>query len=210
MRGWRFGDEVEEAVGRTRPEVFAWLTGRGLVDRTDVREEGRERPLWMYRIAAAGERVLARAGGSAWGAEPLLEPVDPDEDPEAGTLFMPTNAWVALRFLRQRSRGGEDAAGWTTGLEVARAADRSLGEDLLWLASRGLVERREGEATARRRRPLWLYRATEEGERTVLLDAASVYDERPRRVQVRVQYPDAQPCCVRSAATAASSSSSRT
>ncbi|HEX2093831.1 MAG TPA: hypothetical protein VHG28_15620, partial [Longimicrobiaceae bacterium] len=65
--------------------------------------------------------------------------------------------------------------------------DRAVGEILAGLQARHLVERRRNSDEPGEKRPLWYYRASEQGLRAELVDAVPVLYEPPARVQVRVR-----------------------
>jgi len=190
-RGWRLLEEVETALGVPVPEMLPTLHRVGLVERTRVEDPGRNGPLYLYRISAKGMRRLYQEEGVDQPPE-IMEPVQEHRDPEAGTLFVPRIEWGALETLRRYAlerigpkRWGEH--GWLTALEIARLENRAIGEILLWLRARDLVERRQSTQGQGGARPLWMYRASITGLRAEMVDAVPVLYETPARVQVRVR-----------------------
>lgn len=180
VRGWRLHDEVEQALEMKIPDLPV-LWREGLVDRTRVEDPGRSAPFYLYRISPAGNIRLSEEEGQ--NPPLIMEPLPESEDPEVGTLFVPTPEWELLALLQ-----GRDQNQWMTAREIARSLGHSVGESLVGLRAKHLVERRrttqEGGATS-----LWLYRASETGFRAELVDAVPVLYEPPRRVQVRIRAP---------------------
>lgn len=181
VRGWHFSSEVATLMGTSPPELLFRLFRKGLVDRAEVRETGRPKPRYMHRISAAGVAFLASHVGTEMPA------VDPPaaEDLDAGCLYAPLPAWKVLEALRQHAAEGGGVrhfgmAGWMRTADVVAACGSGAGEQLPWLLSRGLVQRRATETHG------FVYRITATGQRVRLVDAARVGLEPARRVQVRV------------------------
>lgn len=190
-RGWRLREELDVALAIRTSEILSRLDRAGWVDRTRVEDPARRSPLHLYRISARGMSRLYREEGKEHVPE-LIEPVSEDEDPEAGTIFVPRYEWIILTALRRQAleeigpaRWGEH--GWLTGLEIARLTNRASGELLHWLLSRGLVQRREAPAQGRGGRPVRMYRASRTGLHAQMLDAVPVLYEPPARMQVRIR-----------------------
>lgn len=187
VRGWRLYGEVKEGTSEYIPERLPYLASRGLLERIDVPEFGRERPTLLSRISEAGARLVAELEDRPY--TPLPAPQMDAED--GGNLFAPTNAWSSLGVLRRsvEDRTGPvrfDVHGWLTAVEVHRET-RLRGEDLPWLLRRGLVERREVPLSFRPQMPLGYYRISEAGLRTEYVDAAPSPSGRVEFVEARVR-----------------------
>lgn len=191
VRGWRFYEEVTALTGARIPEYLPNLALGGLLDRIDVRMEGAQRPLWIYRISATGVRVL----GETWEATPRPVPEPLDHDPEEGSLYIPANCWRVLEVLRVRGSGKGPLRfgtwGWMSAREIRAARGVTVSEDLPWLLYHGFMERRDAPIPERIQHPSHLYRITKLGFRTELVYAAPVGQESPMRVQARLREPDA-------------------
>ena len=190
VRGWRLYEEVEEALDTKIPELLPALWRAGLVDRTRVEDPSRSAPVYLYRISEAGNSRLTQEEGE----DPpiLMSPAPEEEDPEEGTTFVPAVEWEALSLLRRQAReqlGPErwGQHGWMTARELTRTLDRAVGEILAALQARHLVERRTNSDVPGEKRPLWYYRASEQGLRAELVDGVPVLYEPPARLQVRVR-----------------------
>lgn len=170
VRGWMFYEEVRDTLGRHVPEVLPRLARRGWAERIDVAEEGRGRPVSLHRITDEGLRVLATRVGGGYRPVPAPRP----DDPEAGSMYLPTRAWVALTVLRDAEKGGTPLRfgepGWLAAREISARCGVLLAQELLWLRERGLVERRD-HATPESRGPIWTYRITALGRGARLVDA---------------------------------------
>ena len=189
VRGWHFYTGIEEALRTRIPEVLPWLWRRGYLDRTRVEDPGRTRPVFLYRISAAGSECVPDEEGTR---APLGEPLPEDKDPDAGTLYIPRYPWRALETLRRQAshEGGPTRfgqAGWMSPQEIGRALGQALGEDLAWLVARGLAERRAGPQFAGRGRPAWFYRASDLALGAEPVDAVRIGSKDPALVQVRVR-----------------------
>lgn len=188
VRGWRFRSEIEAATSSRLPEVLPGLWARGYVDRTTVVDPGRKTPIYLYRISTAGVTYLGEAAGTP-RPQKVAEPFPEDDDPDAGSLYLPVHPWHALDLLRRHTahwigpeRFGQ--AGWMTPAEMRPRLRGVLGENMPWLLSRGLVERRHG-AGALGPRPPWFYRASAFGLQLELVDTVAVGSDPPQFVQVR-------------------------
>lgn len=164
VRGWRMYAEIRAATGEYLMETLPYLAKRGLLDRVDVREPGRERAAQLYRISAEGARVVRALEIGRSRRLPRPAPEDENE----GTFYVPGSAWSALRTPRMYAaeragpvRLGEP--GWMTQAEVRGTDRRVRGDDFKWLVVRDLVERREVPDPDRPERRLVLYRATMPG-----------------------------------------------
>lgn len=180
VRGWRMYREIKDAVGRPLMEDLPYLAKRGLLDRLDVLEPGRQRPMQLYRISEAGARLVAECQGEEYRRLPRPTAKDDSE----GVFYIPVKPWSVLRTLRiyAAERVGpvrEGAHGWMTLAELRRADTSVERDNMLWLLTRKLVERREVPNPDRPARRLILYRATEQGQRTEPVE--SIYS--PRGVQ---------------------------
>jgi len=191
VQGWHFYEEVT-ALTRVRiPEYLPSLALRGLLDRIDVRMEGAQKPLWMYRISPAGVRVL----GETWEATPRDVPEPLDHDPEEGSLYLFADAWSVLEVLRTRASGKGSRRfgmlGWMSAPEIRDARGRTVSDDLLWLVQHGFVKRATAPIPERTQRSSYLYRVTDLGRRTEFVHAAPVSRDPALRVQVRLRDPRA-------------------
>lgn len=156
--------------------------------RVDIREPGRVRPQWLYRISEAGLVVL-----SEWEGTELPSPwrTPEDLDPDAGALYVPVRAWEALEILRTFAQAEVGprrwgARGWMKTLEITRGGSPLLcNDEIPWLIARGLVERRCGRVEGRQR-PACFYRSTARGIAAVLVDAVRVGTAAPTHVQIAV------------------------
>lgn len=175
VRGWRFTDELTSrfpfAVDHMRV-----LERRMLAVREDVLDCGRSAALYLNRVTPAGEEYLAAREGRDPRALPAAAAELPAEDAE--TLYLPTDAWAALRVLAALP----DPEQWLPGSHITEAIGRTFyHEEGEFLDSRGLVERRRPEAPTRPNEPM-LYRATALGRGAGERDASTS----ATRVQVRV------------------------
>lgn len=190
VRGWRLAPEVETLVNRRISGVLPGLWTRGYVDRIEVVDPGRQTPVHLYRIAREGVGYLASEGGGPSGRE-IVEPTSEHDEFGATSIYIPRRPWLALDLLRRHAahrlgpiRWGEN--GWMTTAEMRPRLSCVLGEDMPWLLSRGLVERRVDEGAATRQpRPVWFYRASAQGLEMELVDAAAVGSGPALFVQLR-------------------------
>lgn len=188
VRGWHSCDEVQAATGVYLLDMLPRLATQGRVDRVDIREPGRARPQWLYRISVAGLSAL-----SAWeGTElPSAWRTPEDPDPDAGALYVPVRAWEALEILRSYAQAEVGprrwgAHGWMNALEITRVGPPLLcNDELPWLIARRLVERRCARVEGRQR-PAYFYRPTALGMAAVLVDAARAGTAAPTHVQLAV------------------------
>ena len=186
VRGWRLYGEVKDATGEFISERLPYLATRGLLERINVPEFGRERPTLLFRISVAGARKVAELEGRPY--TPLPAPVADAED--GGNLFVPAAAWSSLETLRKSvvDRIGPvrlGAHGWLTAVEVHKET-RFRGEDLPWLLRRGLVERREVPAPARPHLPFTYYRISDAGLKTEHVDSAPSPSGRVEFIEAQV------------------------
>jgi hypothetical protein len=175
VRGWRFTDELTSrfpfAVDHMRV-----LQRRGFAVREDVLDCGRSTALYLNRVTQAGEDYLA----AREGREPRVVSAAAEErSPEdLETLYLPTDAWAALRVLAALP----DTEQWLPGTRIIEAIGRTFyHEEGEFLAARGLVERRRPEAPSRPNESM-LYRATPLGRGAAERDASTS----ETRVQIRV------------------------
>ena len=186
VRGWRLYSEITEATGEYIPERLPYLARRGLLERIDVQEFGRERRTTLYRISKAGASLIAEIKGHPpTSLRPALS-----GDEGGGNILVPAHAWSSLATLRKCAvdRIGPvrlGAHGWLTAVEVHRET-RFRGEDLTWLLRRGLVERREVPSSFRPQMPLTYYRISDAGLRTEYVDAVPSPSGRVEFVEARV------------------------
>lgn len=153
VEGWMLFDEVDAAVAEQVPEILPYLVQLDLAARVDVRPPGRSRPVWLYRVTAAGLGLLARREGRAL---PAL--ADAGEDPaDTGAFFLLRRIWPAFAVLQVRSRAGE-RSGWMTLRQLAEVRARLDSEDAAWLVRTGLAER--SRLTHAAGRGSWRFRAT--------------------------------------------------
>lgn len=156
VHGWMLYEEVDAALSITLSEALPHLAALGLAERIDVRAPWRTRPVWAYRITAAGLAGLALRSGQA---PPPLAPVG--EDPtDAGTFFLPRRLWRPFRLLQTRTEQGD---GWLTLRQLASADARLDSLDAEWLVRWGLLERERIPSTPRR--DTWQFRASAAGLR---------------------------------------------
>lgn len=193
VKGWRFYSEIEAATSARLPEVLPGLWERGYVDRAPVVDPGRRTPVYLYRISTAGVGYLGQVSGTP-RPEKVGEPLPDAEDPDAGSLYLPLNPWNALDLLRRHAVHGIGPerfgqAGWMTPAEMRPRLRGVLGDDMPWLLSRGLVERRAIPAPATPTRPPWFYRASALALQLVLVDSAPVGTGPAQFVQVRPAGP---------------------
>lgn len=189
VRGWRFYSEIETATGARIPEVLPGLWVRGYVDRTAVVDTGRRTPLYLYRISTAGVAYLGEVAGTP-RPQHVGEPLPESEDPDAGSLYLPVHSWHVLDLLRRHAVHGIGPerfgqTGWMTPAEMRPRLKGVMGDNLPWLLSRGLVERRQIAAPATPHRPPWFYRASELALRLELVDTVPVGSAPAQFVQVR-------------------------
>lgn len=188
VRGWHSSEEVEIATGIYLLDLMPGLARQSCVDRVDIREPGRLRPQWLYRISASGVTALARWEGTE---VPIGWRVPEERDPDAGALYVPVRAWEALEILRRYAQAGVGPRrwgvhGWMSALEMTRVGPPLLcSGELLWLIARRLVERRRATIEGRRR-PAYFYRPTALGMAAVLVDAARAGTGPPTHVQLAV------------------------
>lgn len=191
VRGWRLPEEAEQALGVKLRERLPVLYRAGLVERTRVEDPGRKSPLFLYRISRTGMCRLYRDEGVEEVPE-ILEPVPEPEDPEAGSIFVPRHEWSTLETMRRtllERRGPErwGQHGWLSAPDISRLQERAVGEILVWLRMRGLVERRREPGGRGGAGDPWMYRVTGVGLRAARIDAVPILHERPARVQVRIR-----------------------
>jgi hypothetical protein len=186
VRGWHSTEEVEIGVGVYLVDVLPRAARQGWVDRVDIREQGRKRPVWLYRLSAPGARELARWEGTEFPAGWRM----PEEsDPEAGSLYVPVRAWGALEVLRRFAQAEVGPRrwgmhGWLSAMELTRlGAPLLYNDELPWLIARRLVERRHVILEGRRR-PAYFYRPTALAMAAELVDAARAGTAAPTHVQL--------------------------
>lgn len=172
VRGWRMYREIRHATKEYLLDTLPYMAKRGLLDRVDVLEPGRERTVQLYRISTQG----AQAVGETGRRKPHRVPPPEREDASEGTFYVPVSPWSVLRTLRMYAaeragplRFGEH--GWMTLGEVRRADPGIRGDDLKWLLTRRLIERRETHEQESPERRTILYRATEQGQRAEPVEA---------------------------------------
>ncbi len=188
VRGWRLYGEVRAATGEYISERLPHLARRGLLDRLDVPDFGRQRPTLLFRISEAGARRLEEMEGRP--GRPFPPPGAQDVD--GGNLYVPASAWSALETLRRYAadRLGSvrlDAHGWLTAAEIRHAQHMLCGEDVAWLLRRGLVVLHEAAGSGPSRKPIRLYRISEWGMRTEPVDAVAAPSGRVEFVEARVR-----------------------
>lgn|GEM_PF-1851752 len=170
VRGWMFYEEVRSTLGRQIAEVLPRLARRGWAERVEAAEKGRGRSVSLYRITDAGLRALATLVGG--GYRPIPAPL-PD-DPEAGSMYLPSRAWVALTVLREAEKSAAPLRfgepGWLTAREISARSDVLLPQELDRLREHGLVERRDHTYPGARG-PIRTYRITTRGKSAELVDS---------------------------------------
>jgi len=189
VAGWRFREELESVPDMKLPEVLPYLTGRGWLDRVDVREPSRGKPLWIYRISQRGARVIENLHG--WGYYEIPEPWGFDTTDDLRALYPPAEAWQALSVLRRQaglSKGVRrfGVPGWMSAAEVRRAAPQALPKHLAWLLDQRLIERRRptGERIPA---GAWFYRITALGMRAELVEVSGIQTSPPRFVHMQIR-----------------------
>lgn len=193
-RGWRFREELEQVIGIKLREVLPYLAGRGWLDRVDVRESGRGKPTWMYRISQRGARVIENL--LDWGYYEIPEAWTFDTVSDLRALYAPVEAWQGLDVLRRQAgltravrRFG--VPGWMSAAEVRRVAPRVLPKHLEWLLSRHLVEHRRPAGEGVPAGAPWLYRITALGLRAELVEAAPIQNHPPLFVHTEIRETEA-------------------
>jgi hypothetical protein len=186
VRGWAHLENVEVGTRSKLAEVLPLLHGRGMLDRVDVRVSGRLRPVWIYRVNASAERLIAETTGMPY------QEIDPPKRLDANRpIYVPDRQRGALLLLRQAHddpgtpvRFG--ARGWVTGRELGarkEAWNEKLGgppfvavdtTDLRWLALWRLIERHDAPPTPGRQTEVVYWRATEFGRSAKLLEWKSL------------------------------------
>lgn len=177
VTGWLFIHEIVESatsyIGSTLADLCRW----GLVDKLDVRERGTAKAVNLYRITSRG---LDAVGITRDQLDLPLQAVEPAEE---STVYMPRAAWGALDALRCPGQAGPQRfgeEGWMNAGEIYSAGQNVLSDDLIWLARRGLVERRPVPDDRRPRSPMIVYRPTSRGR------AVEALQVRANLVHVRI------------------------
>jgi hypothetical protein len=173
VRGWHFTDEMGGIF--LAGVHLAQLAHEGLVERDDVGDPGRKRPLYVHRITQAGENLLAEHQQRSLRTVAASRK-EPDEA-DLETLYLAADAWLALRALAQAPA----PEAWHRPAEIAALTGRNFyPEEGEFLVSRGLFEIQHPDP-ARRNAPR-TYRASPLGRAATLRDGSASTS----RVQIRV------------------------
>jgi hypothetical protein len=97
VRGWALREDIERITRVQLPERLPKLHHRGFLDREDVRAPSLSRPIWIYRITAAGTQLVGARAGRDW------VPVAPLGDVRGAdqAIYIPPRSWLALLALRE-------------------------------------------------------------------------------------------------------------
>jgi hypothetical protein len=119
VRGWALREDIERITRVQLPERLPKLHHRGFLDREDVRAPSLSRPIWIYRITAAGVQLVGARTGRACTPVARLR-----ETPDAGeAIYIPPRSWRALLALREavldrRSGVLNGEPGWRTMIQL--------------------------------------------------------------------------------------------
>lgn len=183
--GWAHASDIRDAYPRQRwAEVCYSLFGRGFLLQCTASQPTATKPNYIYRIARLGAAAYGDVVGQLIAAP--CAPGPPDASPP---LYVSRAGCWIMHSLREASIPGSAArtvhgrGGWLTAAEIRKphkewnAQHATPGNyrsfcdtDLLALNRSGLIERSDYRLAFGRKKPIVIYRATDSGRISRLLE----------------------------------------
>ncbi|HYH83249.1 MAG TPA: hypothetical protein VEX86_25860 [Longimicrobium sp.] len=173
VTGWAHMHDVEEATRLRMDGQLPRLFAARLVDRVNVALPGTGKESWLYRVNGAGARAHADISGEA--CERIRVPGEMEKD---AAIYIAPGPLNALEVLRRACEEGPErfaGRGWRTGRELTLFVEQLNGRngtdryfridsmELKWLASAGLVEKRDEKLAWGRDQPVVYWRVSASG-----------------------------------------------